>query len=299
MPTPSELVTESFAQANSYANDAQTKLTTFLAGLTSAIQTTPLIDISFTPVADPGVATPATYVPAGDYSSSLMSLLTTTILNRLAGGTGLPTAVEAALWDRAREREVLAAAANIDQISSDMEGLGWDLPPGVLFDAVARETRGYYDKVSTISRDIAMKQADLEQANWKTSIDQGLQLETALAEVTFKRSSVVLDAYRAEIMRFDAEVRQDVAHWETNIKQYEAQQNYILNGQKINSDLIRANTTSLLEAGKVGAQVYAQLTASAWGIIHTSASVSAGASMSVGYSYSNETLTAPPAVESV
>lgn len=51
-----------------------------------------------------------------------------------------------------------------------------------------------------------------------------------------------------------------------------------------------------LEAAKVGAQVYAQLTASAYGMAHASAGISSSAGFGINYSYSNDTSAAAPTV---
>lgn len=299
MPTPSELVTDAFAQAQSYASTAQGQLSTYLQSLADAVTITPLVNVSFTPVAEPGAAAAPIYMPPGDYSSTLTTTLRDAITARLAGGTGLDAAVEEAIWDRARERELTLAQAAIDQVTADSEALGWLLPPGVLVDSIRRETRGYYDKVSTLSRDIAIEQAKLEQANLLKAFDQAAQFEAILADVIVKRIEPGLRAYTADVERYRAEIEQDVKHWEASWRQYEATTNYTMNGQKLNAEIIRANNSALLEAGKVGAQVYAQLTASAYSMIHASAGVSAGASNSVSYSYSNDTSSAPPSVTAV
>ena len=299
MPTPSELVTDAFAQAQSYANTAQTQLTAFTAALNAAVQNAPLTSITFAPIADPGVSTVTPYVAPQEYSSGLTEALTTNLTTRLAGGTGIDPATEAAIWDRARERELATRQANIDQITRDSEALGWTLPPGVLFDAVARETRAYHDGAATASRDIAIKQAELEQANLQKSFDQAVAFEQFLADILAKRAQVSLDTFRADVERFVAEVSQDVKHWEAQIKQYEAQITYTMNSEKLNTEIIRGNLNASLDAAKVGAQVYAQLVASAYSLIRASASVNAGATNSVSYSYSNDTATAPASVTAV
>ena len=59
--------------------------------------------------------------------------------------------------------------------------------------------------------------------------------------------------------------------WEAELKQYEAGQNYVLQAAKINGDFTSATNNIRLDAAKVGAQVYAQLAASAYGMINASA----------------------------
>lgn len=299
MPTPSDLVTSAFSQANTYASNATALLKTFTDKLNTAVQLAPLVDVTFNPPADPGADTVAPYTPPADYSSSLMTSLASLLTTRLAGGTGLVESVETAIWDRARDREVASAQAAIDDVTVQAEALGFELPPGVLNDGIRRETRAYYDKVSGLSRDIAVKQAELEQDNMQKSIEQVSQYENVLSEIIARRSTVTLDAYKADVLRFQAQVDQDIKRWEAQIKLYEATEMYVLEGQKISTEIVRANLATVLEAAKTGAQVYAQLTASAYSLIHASASVAGSASTGVSYSYSNQTLNAPSAITSI
>lgn len=299
MASPAEVVASAFAQAQTYASSAQAQLLSFTARLTDAIQTVPLMDVTWTPIPAPSAVTVPTFTPGSDYTSPLLDAATQAITDRLAGGTGLDPAVEAALWDRARERELATMQAGIDSLMADSESLGFVLPPGVIAEGVRLAQRGYYDKTAELSRDIAVKQADLEQGNIQKTIEQAVQLETSTADAVSKRAQVAIEVFRAEVIGFQASVDQNVKQWEIAIKQYEATNTFTFNAQKMNAEIIRANASALLEAGKAGAQVFAQLAASAYGLIHASASVSAGASTSVGYSYSNDTQDSPPAVTSI
>lgn len=310
MSTPNELVSEAFAQARTYANDAQSKLTDFTNALNAALQLAPTVDVSFTPIPSPGAETPPsnmpTYTPPAAYTSSLLDTLLTTLNTRLAGGTGLAPSVEAAIWDRARDRELATAQAAIDEVTAQAESLAFELPPGVLNDGIRRETRAYYDKSSTFSRDVAVKQAELEQTNMQQTIEKAISYENTLSEILQRRTQVAVDVFRTQILGFQAEIEsfraqvdQDVKFWEVTIKQLEAQRDYVLQGQKINADIIHANLATVLDAAKAGAQVYAQLASSAYSLIHASASVGATANEQVSYSYSNDTTDAVPPVTSI
>jgi hypothetical protein len=458
--------------------------------------------------------TPYSYTRNPEYESALLSTLQATLNDRLGGGTGLDTTVETAIWDRAREREASIAQAGLDEVQRLAEAGGFALPTGVLLADTRAAQRNYYDKVSGLSRDIAIKQAELEQENLKQAVTASIELEgklidyslriemlafesakylaenavaiynaqvekykttvqaytayatayraiidgelakvevfkaeiqaelakaetnkvlvqqyeaevrarlstvelfraqvegakaqmelegarlaavgeqikayiagingetakveaykaqvqaegikadayksgvdaqlatvevykakaqafsakvngqaeNARAQISFYNAKVqakaqewdgwrarvaaeteriraagiksnsALDAYRADIVRYEAEVKQDLGHWEASIKQYEATRNYTLAAEKLNTEIIRANNNALLEASKVGAQVHSQLASSAYGIINAQASVQAQASNSVQYQYKNDTLTAPPAVTAV
>lgn len=441
-----------------------------------------------------------TYTPGDAYASDLLTSLKAKLLERMSGGTGLPAAVEAAIWDRARDREVATWQANIDEAQGVSEAQGFQLPSGVLAAQLRRAQVAYYDKVSGFSRDVALKQADLEQLNLRETITAGLQLESKLidysyqleriafesaqkvadnaiqlynaqvekfkaliearrayisayqaiiaaeqlaieelkakialenAKADFNKAAVeaykaqieasearvkiyeaqvgaaktlvelegakiaaaeaqirgfiaqvnaetakveaykaavdaeatkvtvyktkaeaftakvngqaeraraqvsyyearvrayatewdawrarvageaerfralqakfdaVLTGYKVDIASYEAQSGVALKQWETQIKQYEAQATYTMNGQKLNADVFIAARNAQLEASKVAAQAYSQLTASAWSIIHASAGVSASGSNSVSYSYSNDTDIAPPAVTAV
>lgn len=445
--------------------------------------------------------TPFSYALGADYASTLLTTVKAKLLERLTGGSGIDTAVEQAIWDRARTRETQIGAANEADVARQSEALGWHLPAGVTAAQLRAAQQDTFDKLSTLSRDVAIKQADLEQANMKDTIasvmaleskllDRALELEKlsfeaskmvaenalaiynaqvdefkalisayqvyaaayraiidgelakvevykaqlqgeetkatvnrslveqykaqieaglaqvkifeaqvsgaqarmqleesklravgaeiqayvagingetarleawkvgvqgelgkvevfrakaqafsakagaqadeARAQVSYYqalvgaksaewdgwrarvqgetarfqalgiKSNAVLDGYRAEMNGVLATVEQDTKRWSVQIAQYEALQTYTIQAQKMNTEVIQANKQATLDAAKAGAQVYAQLTSSAYGLIHASAGVSASAgnsaSTSVSYSYSNDTSTSPTTV---
>lgn len=473
-----------------------------------------LTTLETTPTLDLVAPTPYTYSPGAQYTSDLLTALKAALAQRIAGGTGLDTTVETAIWDRARDREAATANAAIDQVTRDSEALGFALPAGVVNDGIRRAQSEYHDKVASLSRDIAIKQAELEQQNLRETITQAQQLEGQLIDYSYRlealsfesakyvaqnaievynaqvdnfrallqafqtraqvydsiikgqlakvevyraeiaaeqakadtnrtlveqykagiqaqlalvevyrgqlegskllveiegakvaaagervkayvagvngqtarmeaykvtvqaqgakaeaykagvesklatvkvfeakaqafsakanaqgekaraqiayyeglvkaysaqwdgwkarvgaeaervkavgmKSQSALDGYRADIVRYEAEIRQDVEHWQAAIQQYKSQADYTLSAEKLNSDIVQSNNQAVLEAAKTGAQVYAQLTASSYSLIHASASVSAGSSNSVSYSYSNDTDSAATTITAV
>jgi hypothetical protein len=443
--------------------------------------------------------TPYSYTRGPEYASALLDALKAKLAERIGGGSGLSTAVEQAIWDRARDRETRTAQANIDQIARSSEALGFQLPTGALAQQLREAEKNYFDKLSDLSREVALKQADLEQQNLRETITAGIQLEGQLVEYSWKMEQMAfetakayaqnaidlhnaavdqfrallqgyetyasayktiidgelgkveiykaqlqgeetkaqvntalvqqykaqidagmaqvdiyraqvsaaqtlvqleqakigaageqikayvaqvnaetakveafkaavdgevtkvqafkaqVDAYsakvgaqaekaRAQISRYSAmyqakasewdgyraavaaegervralglqssslvdgykvvataaqaQAEQQTSVWRANIAQYEAGQNIAIQTAKINNDAVTSTNATRLDAAKVGAQVYAQLTASAYSMINASASVSAGSSMSVGYSYSNDTSSTVPPVTS-
>ena len=138
--------------------------------------------------------TPYSYLPGPEYASTLLSNLQAVINTRLAGGTGLSPAVEAAIWDRARARETNLSAANMAEIMRASEALGFYLPAGVLVAQLREAQQNYYDKASGLSRDIAIKQAELEQENLKQAIAVGMELEGKLITYSYQLEQLTFES---------------------------------------------------------------------------------------------------------
>jgi hypothetical protein len=447
--------------------------------------------------------TPFSYARGPDYASTLLTKLKTNLAARLDGGTGLAPAVEQALFDRMRDREVAAANAARDEVTLQSEAEGFHLPGGALTARLRQADQNYYDKISSGSRDITIKQADLEQTNLREAIVQGISLEGQMIDYSYKlerlafesaskiadndvqifnalldqykvlidryrsvqtaygaliegekakievwrgqldaerlkadinrvlveqyraqveagmtrvrlyeaqvggakalidlegaklaarrtqieayiagingetakvevykaqisaegtkaeayatnvraelgkvqvytskaqafsakasaqadkaraeisyfegqvranaaawsawaervrgeaakltalasKASAQTDQYRAAVTAMEAQANQDISRWGAQIKQYEAQQNYILQGQKVNTEILQSNRAILLDAAKVGAQTFAQLTASAYSMLHVSTGTNASAADTVSYSYAGD-----------
>lgn len=141
--------------------------------------------------------TPYSYARGPEYASELLDTLQAKLAERLAGGTGLSPAVEQAIWDRARSRETTTAQANQDEIMRASEAFGFQLPAGVLATQLREAQQGYYDKLSTLSRDVAIKQAELEQENLKQTITQGMELEGKLIDYSYKMEQLTFETAKA------------------------------------------------------------------------------------------------------
>lgn len=141
--------------------------------------------------------TPFDYSPGKAYSSQLLADLKQIVRSRVNGGTGLSPVVEQEIWDRARDRETQIALAKEQEVLRQNEALGFALPSGVLAGQLADARREYHDKLSTLSRDIAIKQADLEQSNVQNAISAALQLEGALLDNSYKLEMLAFETAKA------------------------------------------------------------------------------------------------------
>ncbi len=106
------------------------------------------------------------------------------------GETGLPIAVEAALWNRGRDREVIDARRVVDEAISGFAARGWSLPSGALSDIVYHAQQAASDKASTINREVMIKAAEIKIENVKFAITEAnrLRLGIIAALVSFLRA---------------------------------------------------------------------------------------------------------------
>lgn len=174
------------------------------------------------------------------YSSSLLDAAKAKLLDNIQnGGYGIDTTDEAALVDRERARQMEMTAAQIDEIYRSAAGRGFPLPPGDLNVAVQRAMQDAYDKLSTVSRDIYLKRADLYVENRKFTITEARALETVLIgyhssvqerslnaakavlqlgieifNASVARYNAQLDAYKTEASVFESKIRAALAQIE-------------------------------------------------------------------------------------
>ena len=189
------------------------------------------------------------FEPGSEYSSALMTLLRSTMLTRIQdGGTGLAPDVENAIWDRGREREYKSQADALAKLEQ-MEAMGFAFPPGVYMDARLRIITETDAALKGFSREVMVKQAELEQSNVLKALEQATMLEgkyldqwnqiedrrfqTAKyqteAQVSIFNAKVeafkgMLDAYRAKVQVFEARIRAETQKVEVYRAQIAAEQ---------------------------------------------------------------------------
>lgn len=184
------------------------------------------------------------------------------------GGTGLSADVESAIWDRDLERNEQALRDATDKIAVMWAKKGFSLPDGLLANSLSDIQKEYLNKRLDRSREIAVKQAELEQTNIFKSLDLAINLafklvdaNTRYAELVFKGQEAtakfaneyvslqiqtyqsLLEAYKATAQVHETMVRAQIAKVELYKAQIEGQQAIMgINEQtvKIYSEELRA-----------------------------------------------------------
>lgn len=102
------------------------------------------------------------------------------------GGTGINTAVETALWERARARVAQEGERAVAEVENKFARAGWPLPPGAMLHQTALVRQDGRNKLAEASRDIAVKSFDAELENVrfavKSVMDQYIQALAAVGD---------------------------------------------------------------------------------------------------------------------
>lgn len=172
------------------------------------------------------------YTPGAGYTSSLLTALQARLLDAIADGTatGLPAAVETALWDRGREREYRQQQDALDALERDAETLGYVYPPGVYLDSRLKiQTETNYN-IANASREIMITQAQLHLTNIMDAQKTAVMLEGQLLTYTNNVEQRLFDsckyATEAGVAVYNARVQAYAAYvegYKAKVAAYEAQ----------------------------------------------------------------------------
>lgn len=117
----------------------------------------------------------AEYFPPGGYFDKATAWLER-VLD--AQGTGIPIAVESALWERDRARLTAEASRAEDEALTMWAGRGYALPPGALVHSTQLIRAGLTNALAQQSRDIAIKVTDVHVENARFAVGQAATIRS-------------------------------------------------------------------------------------------------------------------------
>lgn len=227
-----------------------------------------------------------------EYSSPILSALKGKLLADLSsGGYGIETQDEEALWERERSRQLQNMEAAIQESARQAAARGLMAAPGAMNEAFLRAQNEAKANASSVSRDIALKRADLYVDNRRFTIEQSKQVEDLLIRAhgsLMERSLVAartlvelgiaafnakaanyalrLDSYKASAAVYESLIRAQMA----KVEQYKAQVEGArlgIDAQRIHAEVYRTQLDGVnamvniyrteMEAAKVAADVEA------------------------------------------
>lgn len=194
------------------------------------------------------------------YASALLDDLRARLLEWVDGAaTGLDPAVERAIWTRAREREADANQRKLRELSRDFARRGFTKPQGALSVALSDALQEIQHRDADLSREIMVKQAELEQSNRHFAFEQAWQVESGLIQYA---NQIAQRAFEAA--RFALQIALEV--FQAQAAQYEAQ----IKGVALQVDVFKARLQAELakldifraqiEAQKLVGEINTQLT---------------------------------------
>lgn len=144
------------------------------------------------------------------YASEVLDDLTAKVKTMMAGGTGLPAAVEDALFSRARERDSAETTRAVQEAVDTWAGRNFSMPPGMLVKAtdVAREQGRL--KAAELNRDILVEAAKWEIESIRFAVEQGMALEQLTQNLYNNMANRLFEVAKfqaeAQIRVFDAQI---------------------------------------------------------------------------------------------
>lgn len=143
-----------------------------------------------------------------------------------SGGTMIDPTVEDDIFDRDLERREQLLRDDTDKITARWARLGWSLPDGLLASQFMELQNKYTDGLTERSRDIAIKQAELEQQGVFKSIELAIGVEKIIIDSYDNYAARVLDAskataaatidiYKTRVTQFNAQLEAFKADVET------------------------------------------------------------------------------------
>lgn len=116
-----------------------------------------------------------------DFNGQLKSVAENWIVKAInVGGTGIPATVENQIWDRARGREILEGRRQREVTIDAWGARGFAVPQDIQIQQVAMITQDLANKNSTINRDIAIKNIEIEIENVRFAVGKAVELRLGI-----------------------------------------------------------------------------------------------------------------------
>ena len=198
----------------------------FIEGTINSISSTlPIMDFGVPSVSE----IPTTETTYDSFLLTIRSRLESNILN---GGTMLNPIVEADLWNRDLERNEQALQDSIDKLTGQWAKLGFSAPDGLLSGSIIAINNEYTNKRLDRSREIAVKQAELEHTGLFKTLELGISLENILLtsqneyakrilESSKATADITITLFKERVTRYNSLLeafKTDALVWKTNIE---------------------------------------------------------------------------------
>ncbi|KWT82913.1 hypothetical protein [Candidatus Magnetominusculus xianensis] len=149
-----------------------------------------------------------------EYTSVLKEAIETLLISDVKnGGTGINPEDERLLWERAKDRQNIEAQTAINEARRNYAAYGFTIPTGAMMSLEESARNKAVKDASSMTRELAIKRADLYVENRKHALDKAISLEStlinfhnSLKERSLNAAKAVLDAgmklYNLQVERY-------------------------------------------------------------------------------------------------
>jgi hypothetical protein len=236
------------------------------------------------------------------YLSNLIALLDSWVNGK---STGLDPVVEQAIWDRGRSKEVTASVKKAQDAIRSFAIRGFSKPPGALSLELQDAAQEMQNNVISLSREVMIKQADLEQTNRRFALETAWKVQDGLMHYMSDLHARALDAakevnhfalglyqattgmYVADGQVYAAKAGAVSTIYKAQVDGAVANANIQIEASKANLQVLVQKVTLLVETMRTTAQVAGQLAASAMAAINLSGGLQSSTSNSASNTSSN------------
>lgn len=218
------------------------------------------------------------------------------------GGTGMSPQVEDQIWQRDRARILKEARRAEDEALRAFAARGFPMPSGLLAGALERIREDTLDKTAQASRDVAIKQAEIEIENVKFAVDKAIDLYTRVvaaaadfvkalvssANMTTQLIPSITDSQSRLISAASGYYQQRVAVEELRLKATLPNGEWRQEAARENQDAEMQAMRNRVDAAIEAAKALATEAAAALNALHVSSSTSGTGSTSVSYGYKGD-----------
>lgn len=218
------------------------------------------------------------------------------------GGTGINAHIEEQIWQRDRARILRDAARAESELVGGYAARGWPLPTGAMQAGIANLQMDTLDKVAQASRDVAIKQAEMEVENVRFAIERaiglyGVAIGAAKDYVVALSSSVgtpaqllpsITDSQSRLISAASSYYQSRIAAKELKLKAAMPNAEWQQQANVRNLDAQMQSIQNMVNAAVEAAKALSTQAAAMLNALHVSSGTSASGSHSVSYGYSGE-----------
>lgn len=132
---------------------------------------------------------------------------------------GIDSTIFDLVWHQARDRQARLARSDVSTIAAEYSSRGFSLPPGAMVAAIAKVESDGRDTLANVTRDQAIKDADIKVDLLKHAMSLGVQLKLGVM-------SVLTDFYRQWATLPDKEIERAKAKTQAMAAFYSALSSY-------------------------------------------------------------------------